>query len=205
MSSINQTERPSVDKPWLPLGQDGFSNEKTATATCYCGSVQLEFVSINITTGWNAPPLIPSYTLDKQPVEGDDMVDSFICNCTDCRKITASVFASNLIIRDRGIKHLRGRDKLTEFGQNRTIVTGNTMTNYFCSVCGTLMYRISSASPDKKIMRLGTVDDFNLHETKLKPRIEQFCKDRVAWFSGGDGVKQYDGNYYGGSSKKASV
>ncbi|KAF3008323.1 hypothetical protein E8E14_007528 [Neopestalotiopsis sp. 37M] len=182
MSCINQTERSPLDKPWLPLGKDGFSNESRATATCYCGSVQLEF-----------------------PVEGEDMVDSFICNCTDCRKITASMFASNLIIRDRGIKHVRGQDKLTEFGQNRTIATGNTMTNYFCSICGTLMYRISSASPDKKIMRLGTVDDFNLHETKLKPRIEQFCKDRVAWFGGGEGVKQYEDNYYGKVSDKASV
>ncbi|KAK6215919.1 hypothetical protein LQW54_004099 [Pestalotiopsis sp. IQ-011] len=183
MSSINQTERSGLGGPWLPLGKDGFSNDKTASATCYCGTVQLEF-----------------------PIEGEDMVDSFICNCTDCRKITASVFASNLIIGNKGIKHLRGQDKLTQFGpQSNTIATGNTMANYFCSVCGTLMYRISSASPDKKIMRLGTVDDFNLHETKLKPRIEQFCKDRVAWFGGGEGVKQYDGNYYGGKSKSTSI
>lgn len=57
MSCINQTERSSLDKPWLPLGKDGFSNESRATATCYCGSVQLEFVSVNATTCYNATML----------------------------------------------------------------------------------------------------------------------------------------------------
>ena len=38
----------------------------TATATCYCGTVQIEV-----------------------PTEGEGLVDTFICNCTDCRKITA--------------------------------------------------------------------------------------------------------------------
>jgi hypothetical protein len=27
-------------------------------------------------------------------------VGSFVCNCTDCRKITASMFASNFTVRD---------------------------------------------------------------------------------------------------------
>ena len=60
------------------------------------------------------------------------------------------------------------------------------------------MYRVSSGFPDKYVMRIGTVDDFNLHETRLKPRIEQFGKDRVGWCKGGDGVKQDGGNYFTG-------
>jgi hypothetical protein len=125
-------------------------------------------------------------------------VDTFICNCTDCRKITASMFASNFIVKHTSLKHLRGEDKLKKFAQSKTIATGNTMENNFCSNCGTLMYRVSSGFPDKRILRIGTVDDFNLHETKLKPRLEQFGKDRVSWFSGGQGVKQEDGNFYVG-------
>lgn len=136
----------------------------------------------------------------RQPVEGDNLVDTFICNCSDCRKITASMFASNFIVKDSALKHLRGQDKLTKFSQSKTIETGNTMSNYFCSVCGTLMYRVSSGFPGMSITRIGTVDDFHLHETKLKPRIEQFCKDRVGWFKGGDGVQQEEGNYYKGGS-----
>jgi hypothetical protein len=67
------------------------------------------------------------------------------------------------------------------------------MTNYFCKTCGTLMYRIGDAFPGCSILRLGTVDDFNLVETKLKPTRELFVKDRVSWFSGvqGDEVKKF--------------
>ena len=123
-------------------------------------------------------------------------MSTFICHCTDCRKITASMFASNFAVRDTALKHLRGQDKLTRFAQSKTIETGSTMTNYFCSVCGTLMYRVSSGVPCKSVLRIGTVDDFNLHEKKLKPKIEHFFKDRVNWLKGGEGVRQVDGNYY---------
>lgn len=36
-------------KPYMPLAsltQDGYSNEDEATATCFCGAVQLAFVSL---------------------------------------------------------------------------------------------------------------------------------------------------------------
>lgn len=66
------------------------------------------------------------------------------------------------------------------------------MANHFCKTCGTLMYRVGAAFPGCSILRLGTVDDFNLVETKLKPQRELFVKDRVSWFSGvqGDEVKR---------------
>jgi hypothetical protein len=98
------------------------------------------------------------------------LIDTFICNCTDCRKITASMFASNFIVAAASTKHVRGKEHLRQFAQSRTIATGNTMTNNFCGVCGSLMYRVSSGRPDGLVMRIGTIDDFNLHEGKLKPR-----------------------------------
>ena len=115
----------------------------------------------------------------------------------DCRKVTASMFASNFIVKDTALKHNRGKDKLTKFTQSKTIATGNGMSNCFCSACGTLMYRVSEGFPGMSILRIGTVDDFNLHETKLKPRIEQFGKDRVSWFKGGEGVEQVGLIIYG--------
>jgi hypothetical protein len=98
------------------------------------------------------------------------------------------MFASNFTVDDKYLKHLRGQDNLKTFGQSRTIASGKMMTNYFCSTCGTLMYRVGAAFPGKSILRIGTVDDFTLHETKLKPQIEQFVKDRVGWLSGVEGA-----------------
>lgn len=109
------------------------------------------------------------------------------------------MFASNFVVKDTGLKHLRGQDKLTKFSQDKTPVSGTHMANYFCSKCGTLMYRVGDKFPGLSIMRIGTVDDFNLHETKLKPRIEQFGKDRVSWLHGAEGVQQEHGSYYNGS------
>ena len=106
------------------------------------------------------------------------------------------MFASNFTVDNTYLKHLRGRDNLKTFSQARTVASGNTMTNYICSTCGTLMYRISSPFLGQSIMRIGTIDDFSLQETKLKPGVEQFTKNRVGWFSGMEGVKQFEGNSF---------
>ncbi|KAK5217702.1 hypothetical protein LTR72_009365 [Exophiala xenobiotica] len=157
-------------KPYFPLAgsaNDGWSKEDEATATCFCGAVQLAF-----------------------PTQGPGLVNTFVCNCSDCHKITAAMFASNFTVDDKYLKHLRGQDNLKTFGQSRTIASGKMMTNYFCSTCGTLMYRVGAAFPGKSILRIGTVDDFTLHETKLKPQIEQFVKARVGWLSGVEGARK---------------
>jgi hypothetical protein len=106
------------------------------------------------------------------------------------------MFASNFTVDDKYLKHLRGQDNLKTFSQDKSIGSGQTMTNYFCSTCGTLMYRVGARFPGQSILRIGTVDDFNLHETKLKPTIEQFTKDRVSWFSGVEGAKKFEGTSF---------
>ncbi|KAM3080350.1 hypothetical protein ACMFMG_005310 [Clarireedia jacksonii] len=130
-----------------------------------------------------------------QPTEGPGLVNTFVCHCTDCRKITASMFASNFTIADEYIRFNRGEENLKQFGQAKTIASGKKMTNNFCSTCGTLMFRVGEAFPGVKIMRIGTVDDFHLHETKLRPQVEQFIKDRVEWLGKGgiEGVPQFEG------------
>jgi len=160
-------------KPFFPraagLVKDGYSNETEATATCFCGDVQLAF-----------------------PVEGEGFAGSFVCNCADCRKITASMFASNFCILNTHLKHLRGQEKLKTFTLKESVLRGNEMTNYFCSNCGTLLYRIGDGFPGQAILRLGTVDDLNLVDTKLRPQVEIFTKDRVSWFTGVEGVPKVD-------------
>jgi hypothetical protein len=116
------------------------------------------------------------------------------------------MFASNFTVQASETKHVRGRDKLTKFSQSKTIESGNTMENHFCSVCGTLMYRISSGWPELLITRIGTVDDFDLHETALKPRNEIYARSRVCWLNGADGAKEHqDAGPYASTDKKASA
>ncbi|THY04572.1 hypothetical protein D6D01_10089 [Aureobasidium pullulans] len=155
---------------YFPLGGSAVSAGR-ATATCYCGAVQLEL-----------------------PVEGEDLYTTAICNCTDCRKITASTFSSIVAVADRSVKFVRGKDNLTKFTMRKTIASGNSMDSHFCKTCGTLMYRCNTESNGILALRIGTVDDFALQATKLKPQMEVFCKDRVPWVSCGPDILQFDGN-----------
>jgi hypothetical protein len=110
------------------------------------------------------------------------------------------MFASNFTVADSHLRYIRGRENLTVFSQSHTVAggtTGNTMTNYFCKTCGTLLNRVGQAFPGLNFLRIGTVDDFTLHKTVLFPQVEQFTKDRVSWLHPVDGVKQSEGLYTG--------
>ncbi|KAB8230821.1 GFA family protein [Aspergillus alliaceus] len=106
------------------------------------------------------------------------------------------MFATNFVVADTHLRHIRGQENLKLFSQSKTIASGKSMTNCFCSTCGSLMYRISEMLPGHSILRTGTVDDFTLHETKLKPRFELYTKDRVGWLQGATGVAQVKGSAY---------
>lgn len=53
------------------------------------------------------------------------------------------------------------------------------------------MFRKSELSPGITLMCGGTVDDFSLAETKLKPQKEIYTETRVNWMHPLEGVKQF--------------
>ncbi|CAI6302695.1 unnamed protein product [Periconia digitata] len=156
--------------PVAGLAHDGWSTEDEATATCFCGAVQLVL-----------------------PIQGPGLLNRHVCHCSDCRKISAAFYMSNITVVDTHLKHVRGKNKLTTFGQSETVRAKAQMTNYFCAACGTLMYRKGARFPGLSILRTGTVDDFSLAETKLRPQVEQFIENRVSWQVPIQGVPQVVG------------
>jgi hypothetical protein len=214
-------------KQYFPLAggaRDGWHKDGRATATCYCGAVQLSFVRppYVFLSSPPFPPFLPqappfflslggqkscphqTSTPNKkrktQPVEGPGFIGTFVCNCADCHKFSATMFASNFTIADPYLTHERGRDNLTVYSQSDTIVSGKAMANYFCKTCGSLMYRIGDDYPGYNLLRIGTVDDFALMETKLRPQVEQFVEERVSWLGGVIGVRQVEGLAFTGLS-----
>jgi hypothetical protein len=106
------------------------------------------------------------------------------------------MFASNFTVLDEDLKYLRGKENLKVFSQSKTPISHKAMTNYFCSTCGTLMNRVGEAYPGQNFLRIGTVDDFRLHETVLKPQNEVFIKYRNNYLPGlshVEGIKSYQG------------
>lgn len=140
-----------------------------------------------------------------QAVNPPGLVDSFLCNCADCRKLTSSVTgAANFTVLSSPphLTYTRGEDLLTQFAISSSTTTGNEMVNFFCSKCGSLMFRRGEGYPGLTLMRIGTVDDANLAEGKLKPRLEQFVENRVAWQGPAEGVRQVRGYAYGDEKDK---
>lgn len=104
------------------------------------------------------------------------------------------MFTTGFVILDTHLKHVRGEENLKQFSQSQTIENNeNVMTNFFCSTCGSLMYRRGAGFPGGSILRIGTVDDFKLSETALRPTIEQFVKHRVDWIKDIENMVQFEG------------
>lgn len=187
--------------PRAGLAQDGYSDETEATATCFCGAVQMIFVrQISFIA---RPKDVTHPFLVMQSIA--KVTDTFICHCTDCYKLTASIMGTAAFtIAGEHVRWNRGQNSLSSFGQSETVGTGNRMVTSFCKTCGTVMYRQGTGFPGVFVMRLGVVDDFNLFEGRLKPRIEQFIKDRPSYLREADGVKQYHGYYYGTARSSSS-
>lgn len=141
-TSLTTADKSKSFVPLANLTGDGWSTEDEATATCFCGAVQIVVVSLTFL-------FIPSNILSDsnlQPTKAPGLINTFVCNCYDCHKITASMFASNFTVADENIKWVRGRENLKTFAQKKTIASHGTMTNYFCSTCGSLSKYLWTAS-----------------------------------------------------------
>jgi hypothetical protein len=42
------------------------------------------------------------------------------------------------------------------------------------------------------------VDDFDVQSKQLRPKIEQFAKDRMAWISDLEDAEKYEGGFFNG-------
>jgi hypothetical protein len=109
-------------KPYIGLNSlatDRGYKDGQATAICLCGAVQLAFVSLKMHLPYPRHTItlrIILYFLTNskttKPTNGPGLVNTFVCNCVDCRKLTASMFASNFAIDDKYLTHVRGRENL---------------------------------------------------------------------------------------------
>ncbi|KAL4943586.1 hypothetical protein BDV06DRAFT_234489 [Aspergillus oleicola] len=156
--------------PLAGLANDGWSNEHEATATCFCGAVQLAV-----------------------PLKAPALVNTFLCHCADCHKITSSMFTSNFTALSSSVRHIRGQSNLKTLKQDKTPSSGSAVTNFTCGTCGSLMYRVSEAFPSIMVLRTGTVDDFGLHGSVFKPGVEVFTGCRAGWLGRVEGAMQDEG------------
>ena len=106
------------------------------TARCLCGEIELSSSS--------------------------DAIMQANCHCDDCRRAGGSVFASLVMVPVEALSVSKGEPASYQHESDR----GSTMTKYFCPNCGSQLFGANSASPERRSVRVGVIDDASWFEPK---------------------------------------
>lgn len=115
------------------------------TARCLCGDIEL--------------------------VSTSDATIQANCHCDDCRKAGGGVFASLAIVPAEALTVTKGTPASYEHRSDR----GSTMTKYFCPRCGSQLYGTNSASPERRGVRVGVIEDAGW----FKPTVNVFVSRKL--------------------------
>ncbi|KAF2099352.1 hypothetical protein NA57DRAFT_74854 [Rhizodiscina lignyota] len=105
-----------------------------------------------------------------------DVAMKALCHCNDCKKITGSVFSTNIVVPGEGFE-VKGSPKSI----SKTADTGNEITSYFCGNCGTTLYRDGASFGTMKVIKAGVMDDADIINGTAKPDVELYAPLRTAW------------------------
>jgi len=87
-----------------------------------------------------------------------------------------------------GFKVLQGNLKT----YTKPAESGNTMTSYFCSDCGSTMYRKTSHTNEAVALMIGSIEGLHKIE-QSKPQVELFIRNRPSWMAEIPGAHQVEG------------
>ncbi len=105
----------------------------------------------------------------------DSFENFYLCYCEQCRKVTGSSHASNLVTTLDNIQWLSGNDKIVRFDHPQRV-----FTKVFCSVCGSGLPH-ESKSGQSLVVPAGSLDS----EPVKNPSAQIFCSEKTDWFKAG--------------------
>ncbi|KXN83094.1 hypothetical protein AN958_01845 [Leucoagaricus sp. SymC.cos] len=107
----------------------------------------------------------------------------YVCHCAGCKQTSGSALSTNF---------LAPRSKIAITGPVREYssqaTSGNTVTRYFCSNCGSAVAHSSSMVPELQALQTGNFADFG----KVKIQHELHVKDRWTGLAPVPGATQVD-------------
>jgi len=105
-----------------------------------------------------------------------EIEDFYLCHCQQCRKITGSAFASNILTKPVDVLWVSGIEKIKRFDYPGK----RTFTKVFCTECGSgLPYLNEKGSA--LVIPAGSLNN----EPVLKPKNNIFWTDRAQWYEVG--------------------
>ncbi|HJV74901.1 MAG TPA: GFA family protein [Noviherbaspirillum sp.] len=94
-----------------------------------------------------------------------------VCWCRDCQHLAANGTVNALVPAEA----LEISGALADY--TKTADSGNQITRQFCPTCGTHLFGISSARPQFRVVRLGTLDD----PSSIKPSMNIWSSSAPSW------------------------
>lgn len=92
------------------------------------------------------------------------------CHCTNCQKLTGSVFGTNIFVPENTVK-ISGT--LSEY--QHTADSGSKMNRMFCPTCGSPVLSTNSARPGMVGIRAGAINE----KDEIAPTINIYCDSAV--------------------------
>ncbi|MBT4933091.1 MAG: GFA family protein [Rhodospirillaceae bacterium] len=106
------------------------------------------------------------------------------CQCTNCQKFSGTGHATNMMLP---------KDAFTVTGEvtcyEYTADSGNTMTRFFCSKCGSPVYGASSGNPAGVMVRVGGLDDPAIFEANFS----LYAESAQSWDDIDPSIKTFPG------------
>jgi hypothetical protein len=132
-------------------------------------------------------------------IQLDDIIGTGMCHCTNCRKVTSSVFSLNAIVHESAFHLLSGTPKSRDVKGD----TGVISTLNFCGDCGSALWFDYPPRPDLRVVKAGLIDDEEDFQA-LTPVSEQFTKRRPRWLCPANGAAQFTGQQDAGGADRAT-
>jgi hypothetical protein len=97
-----------------------------------------------------------------------------LCNCTDCQKLTGSVYRVNIQAPREAFRLISGR--LATY--IKTAASGNKRAHSFCPDCGSPVYACALGdNPPAYSLRVGCLDQ----KAQLPPKRQIWCDSALPW------------------------
>ena len=125
-------------------------NSTTLSGSCLCGSVKY-----SVTT---------------------EIEHFYFCHCEQCRKITGSSFASNILAKPANVNWISGSEYVRRFDYPGK----RSFSKVFCSICGSGLPFLNEKG-NILFIPAGSLD----HDPNIRPDKNIFWSDRAQWYEAG--------------------
>lgn len=100
----------------------------------------------------------------------------YFCHCEQCRKITGSAFASNILTKPARVNWISGSDKVKRFD----FPEPRTFTKVFCVECGSGLPFLNKKG-NALVIPAGSLN----HEPPIQPAHNIFWLEAAQWYQSG--------------------